>query len=130
MKILFIHQNFPGQFKYLAPALVAKGHEVKAFKLTTNDDVFQWQNISIYNYKPVSDSTSGVHPWAADFETKVIRGHSCLLKAKELKDIGYYPDLIISHPGWGESLFLKDIWPKSKLGVYCEFYYGFSGSYN
>ena len=26
MKILFVHQDFPGQFLHLAPALAARGH--------------------------------------------------------------------------------------------------------
>lgn len=30
MKILLIHQNFPGQYKHLAPALVQQGHQVVA----------------------------------------------------------------------------------------------------
>lgn len=46
----------------------------------------------------------------------------------ELKKSGYYPDIIIAHPGWGESLFLKDIWPKAKLGIYCEFFYAMHGA--
>lgn len=34
MKFLFIHQNFPGQFKHLAPALAERGHEVRALGVT------------------------------------------------------------------------------------------------
>ena len=30
MKILFVHQNFPGQFPHLAPALSRRGHDVLA----------------------------------------------------------------------------------------------------
>ena len=30
MRILLIHQNFPGQYKHLGPALVARGDEVVA----------------------------------------------------------------------------------------------------
>ena len=30
MRFVFVHQNFPGQFKHLAPALAAQGHEVWA----------------------------------------------------------------------------------------------------
>ena len=30
MKILVIHQNFPGQYKHLVPALAARGHQVVA----------------------------------------------------------------------------------------------------
>ena len=33
------------------------------------------------------------------------------------------PDVIVAHHGWGESLFLKEVWPKAKLGIYCEFFY-------
>ena len=28
--ILFVHQNFPGQFLHVAPALAARGHDVQA----------------------------------------------------------------------------------------------------
>ena len=30
MRLLCIHQNYPGQFRDLAPALVARGHEIRA----------------------------------------------------------------------------------------------------
>ena len=50
--------------------------------------------------------------------------HACL----GLKNSGFVPDVIISHPGWGESLFLKDIWPNVRLGIYCEFFYNYFDS--
>ena len=31
--------------------------------------------------------------------------------------------MILAHFGWGESLFLKDVWPKARIGLYCELYY-------
>ena len=40
-----------------------------------------------------------------------------------MKEGGFEPDVIVAHHGWGESLFLKDVWPKAKLGLYCEFFY-------
>jgi glycosyltransferase involved in cell wall biosynthesis len=58
-----------------------------------------------------------------DFETKVIRGEACFRAALELRDAGFVPDVIVAHHGWGESLFLKDVWPQARLGVYCEFFY-------
>jgi len=42
MKILFIHQNFPGQFKFLAPALVQQGHTVVAMTMQKTE-VKEWQ---------------------------------------------------------------------------------------
>ena len=122
MKILFIHQNFPGQFKYLAPALVQQGHEVVAMTMQKSD-VRLWQGVRLVHYSTNRGSTQQVHPWVADFETKIIRAEACFRSALEMRASGFSPDVIVAHHGWGESLFLKDVWPKAKLGIYCEFYY-------
>ena len=122
MRILFIHQNFPGQFKFLAPALVQQGHEVTAFTIQTSVPAC-WQGVRMINYSVARGTTPGVHPWVNDFETKTIRGEACFRAALRLKAEGYVPEVIIAHPGWGESLFLKEVWPSAKLGMYCEFYY-------
>ena len=122
MNILFIHQNFPGQFKFLAPALVRQGHTVVAMtmqKLETR----QWQGVRLVPYSASRGTTPKVHPWVSDFETKTIRGESCFRAALEMKAQGFIPDAIIAHHGWGESLFLKEVWPQAKLGIYCEFFY-------
>jgi len=122
MNILFIHQNFPGQFKFLAPALVQQGHAVVAMTMQKTE-VKQWQGVKLETYSASRGSTPNVHPWVSDFETKTIRAEACFRSALEMKTNGFTPDLIIAHPGWGESLFLKDVWPNARLGIYCEFYY-------
>ncbi len=122
MKILFIHQCFPGQFRHLAPYLLKKGHNL--FAMSMKPSLGQhWQGIEIIHYKPERSSTPTIHPWVTDFETKIIRAEACFRKAIAMRNEGFYPDIIIAHHGWGESLFLKDVWPKAKLGVYCEFFY-------
>ncbi len=122
MRILFIHQNFPAQFKYLAPALVKRKHQVTAL-VPGPTKTKNWKGVDIENYSITRTNTTNIHPLVLDFESKVIRGEACLSKALQLKEAGYSPDIIISHPGWGESLFLKEVWPTSKLKLYCEFYY-------
>lgn len=122
MNILFIHQNFPGQFKFLAPALVRQGHNVVAMTLQ-KINVSEWQGVKLVSYGVNRGTTPNVHPWVSDFETKVIRGEACFRAALNMKAQGFYPNVIIAHPGWGESLFLKDVWPQAKLGIYCEFFY-------
>ncbi|KNG93509.1 glycosyltransferase [Pseudaestuariivita atlantica] len=122
MQILIIHQNFPGQYKHLAPALAQAGHMVVALtpkveKATT------WQGVRVIPYKIVGASTKGIHPWLMDVETKILRGHSCMAAARALKEKGLNPTVILAHPGWGESLFLKDVWPEARLGLYCELYH-------
>ncbi|MCH2096215.1 MAG: glycosyl transferase, partial [Rhodobacteraceae bacterium] len=122
MKILLIHQNFPGQYKHLAPALVKTGHQVVALTPKV-DKPTVWNGVNVVPYQIKGRSTAGIHPWLADFETKVIRGQSCHMAAKALRAKGFVPDLILAHHGWGESLFLKDVWPEARLGLYCELYH-------
>lgn len=127
MKILFIYQNFPGQFKHLAPALVQQGHEVQALSMRKENPA-SWQGVRIHDYGVARGSTAGIHPWLIDFETKVVRSEACFHAACRLRAEGYQPDVIIAHPGWGESLFVKDVWPQARLAIYCEFFYRQQGA--
>ena len=122
MNILFIHQNFPGQFKFLAPALVSQGHTVRAMTMQATE-AKTWEGVELIRYGANRGTTPNIHPWVSDFETKTIRGEACFRAALKLKAEGMNPDVIIAHHGWGESLFLKDVWPHAKLGIYCEFFY-------
>jgi len=122
VNILFIHQNFPGQFKFLAPALAEKGHRVVAMTLRKTE-VENWQGVRVVPYSISTGNTPTLHPWVTDFESKIIRGQACFRAAEALKEEGFNPDIIVAHPGWGESLFLKEVWPQAKLGIYCEFFY-------
>ena len=122
MKILIIHQNFPGQFKFLAPALVQRGHSVTGMTMQKTSTK-AWQGVRLVPYNAGRGTNPNIHPWVSDFETKTIRGEACFREALCLKQKGYTPDVIIAHHGWGESLFLKDVWPTAKLGIYCEFFY-------
>ncbi len=122
MRILFVHQNFPGQFKHLAAALAAQGHEVLAMAMQKGEPVV-WKGVRVVRYWPERGSTAGIHPWVVDFETKTIRADAAFRAASRLKSGGFTPDLVIAHPGWGESLFLKEVWPSARLGIYCEFFY-------
>ena len=127
MNILFIHQNFPGQFKFLAPALVKRGHKVTAMTMQKSE-MNTWQGIQIVKYTSNRGSTPNVHPWLSDFETKTIRAEACFKAALNMKQQGYVPDVIVAHHGWGESLFLKEVWPQVRLGIYCEFFYQHDGA--
>jgi len=128
MKILFIHQNFPGQFKFLAPALAAKKKNTVVAMTMRQLDGNNWQGVQLIHYTAQRGSTPDVHPWVSDFETKAIRGEAAFRAALQLKAQGFIPDIIIAHPGWGESLFIKEVWPKARLGIYCEFFYHANGA--
>lgn len=122
MDILFIHQNFPGQYKHLAPALVRAGHSCVSLTLRVNEPQV-WQGVRLIPYTIKRQPGKGVHPWLTDVETKLLRGEACWRAALELKAQGYAPDLIVGHPGWGELMFLRDVWPGARIGLYCELYH-------
>jgi glycosyltransferase involved in cell wall biosynthesis len=127
IKILFIHQNFPGQFKFLAPALVSMGHKVTAMAMQKTE-VKNWQGVELVSYTFSKGTTPNGHAWVSDFETKTIRAEACFQAALKLREAGFNPDVIIAHHGWGESLFIKEVWPQAKLGIYCEFFYHANGA--
>jgi glycosyltransferase involved in cell wall biosynthesis len=127
MNILFVHQNFPGQFKHLAPELARRGHRVVA-AIMRDPGVRNWKGVELFPYTPARGSTPGIHPWVGDFEAKTVRGEACMRAALTLRAQGFTPDVIVAHPGWGESLFLKEVWPQARLGIYCEFYYHATGT--
>lgn len=79
--------------------------------------------VRIVRYGVRRSSTKLIHPFAIDFESQVIRAEACGAAAAELKNQGFSPDVICCHGGWGESLLLKDVWPKAKLIGYHEYHY-------
>jgi glycosyltransferase involved in cell wall biosynthesis len=121
MRVLFIHQNFPGQFRYLAPTLAAQGHEVRALAISPR---MALPGVTVHRYAPTPPSGRPGHPWAADFEVKTIRGEACARKMIELQAAGFAPDLVVGHPGWGETWMVKDVWPRARVLAFQEFYYG------
>jgi glycosyltransferase involved in cell wall biosynthesis len=126
MKILLVHQNFPGQFKHLVPSLLSdKRNQVVAF---TMNDYKGPSGLKVVRYQAARGTSKEIHPWVAETETKVIRGNAAFLAGIQLRNEGFEPDLILAHPGWGESLFLKQVWPNAKMVIYCEFHYASQGS--
>lgn len=127
MKILFVHQNFPGQFKSLAPEL-AKDPANEVLALTLRQTVpANWNGVRVVSYSLDSVPRPSALSWLSDFEVKSVRAEACFKAASQLASSGFTPDIILAHPAWGESLYLKEVWPKAKLLIYCEFFYRASG---
>lgn len=120
MKILFVHQNFPGQFAHLAPALERRGHTVLALTDERNDRPGPIRTLRYKAPEPVrTDSVLG-----RSYATHTERGLLAARGARALRDRhGFSPDVILGHTGWGETLFLREIWPDARLLVYAELMY-------
>ncbi len=122
MKILFVHQNFPGQFLHLAPALMARGHDCLAMTDRSNR---RPSSIPVVNYDHTPQAIDAAAArLGRNYTGMSDRGVTVARAALRLRqNDGYVPDMIVGHSGWGETLFLKEVWPEAKLLIYAEFYY-------
>ena len=117
MKILLVHQNFPGQFRRLAVALKERGHTVLALTEPSNE---RPSPVAVARYRAADHGQlgQGVH---RAFAEAADRGLRAALGARVLRDKhGFVPDVILGHSGWGETLYLKEVFPDTPLIVYSE----------
>ena len=121
MKILFVHQNFPGQYLHLARHLGAiPGNQVVFITQRTDASLPGVRNIV---YKPARPVTAGVHHYLAETEAGVLNAQNVARIALDLKTAGFVPDVMLGHNGWGELWYLKDVFPNTPLIGYFEFFY-------
>jgi glycosyltransferase involved in cell wall biosynthesis len=126
MRTLFVHQNFPAQYRHVAPALAQrKGHQVVALGENAGEALRGVQHV---RYKAPSAGAEKTHRYLRRLENAVYRGQQVARAALALKERGFTPDVVCCHPGWGEGLFLRDVWPEAKLLYYYEFYYTAAGA--
>lgn len=120
MKLLFVHQNFPGQFPHLAPAMARRGHDVLALTDQANG---RPALVKVARYATPEKPTVS-HSLGRTYAEMAERGWLAARGARALRDRhGYVPDVILGHSGWGETLFLREIWPSATLLVYAELMY-------
>jgi len=121
LNYLFIHQSMPAQFRHLAPALARDpANQVVFLTRRTDADI---QGVRRVSYAPTRTARPATHHYVRLYENSVLHGQQVLRECLRLRQEGFLPDLIIAHPGWGEALFLKDVFPHTPLLNYCEFYY-------
>lgn len=125
MRILFIHQNFPGQFKLLAAWLAQQpGFEVLGLGDAANlAGKGRMYSFPVLGYKARPRTKAPGHHYLASFETAIRRGQDVIRACQEIRAKGFVPDLIIGHPAWGELLFVKEVFPDVRLIAYFEFFY-------
>lgn len=125
-RILFLHKDFPGQFLHLARHLAAQpGIEVRAM---ASDPISDVAGVHLHRYTVEIGADSRPHSYLFLADRAMWRGQTVLAHCVLLNRQGYRPDLIIGHNGWGELLFLKEIWPDVPLIGYFEFYYHAMGA--
>lgn len=132
MRYLFVHQNFPGQFRHVARALAEEpGNEVvgvgEAVNMKGRPPLHPRVRLAGYGVE-VPANAGTCHPYLRDYEAHIRRGQAAVRLLLHLRDrAGLAPDVVAAHPGWGEALFLRDLFPQARHVQYCEYYYHAQG---
>ena len=105
MRILLIHQNFPGQFRQLTPHLRARGHELVAI-CSHGRALPEGPGLRVLRY--AEPEPKGSPLWHEALERAKAVARLC----RQLDAEGWRPDRIAVHSGWGESLGLQEVWPE------------------
>ncbi|MGO4573584.1 glycosyltransferase [Microvirga sp. 2TAF3] len=125
MKFVFVHQNFPGQFGRIAKALLQEGHEVAALGMLKACSV---PGVVYYPYEAVSGpDDEPFHNRYSPVIPRLRRAYGAAHRARQLAEQGFHPDVVVVNTGWGENLFLKDVWPGARHVAYFEYYYAAKG---
>ena len=130
MRVLFIHQNIPGQFRHVIGALCADpSNSVWAIggHRATARAVARFPRLNVVSYAEPGAQTAG-HPWLVEVDAQLRRGQLVARALQQIKDKGIGFDVIVAHPGWGEAMFVKDLFPATPLLAYFEFFYSATGA--
>ena len=126
MRFLLTHPNFPSQLRSVAQVLAANpNNEVRFLTNTHNGEIAGVKKII---YKPKRDPAPQTHHYLRGYEQAILHGQAAYMACMEAKNQGFVPDLIFGHAGWGPTLFLKDAFPRTPMGLNFEWFYHAHGT--
>src|SRR5579862_3758397 len=125
MNYLFIHQNFPGQYRHVVAHLASDPANRVYFLTQPNENVMPGVHKIVYP----KDQRGFIncHAYAVELDRAIYTGASAAEVCRGLREQGFRPDLVVGHSGWGETLFIKDVFPEVPLLANFEFYYHATG---
>ncbi|HQZ03829.1 MAG TPA: glycosyltransferase family 4 protein [Thauera sp.] len=127
MRVLVIHQNFPGQFGRLVSAWADRpGWDVRALGRDSAPGLPGFDKL--LRYTPARTGRADQHPYLRQMEAATLHGQASARAMMLLRKDGFSPDVIVAHPGWGETLYAKDVFPNARLVHLCEWYYAAQGA--
>ncbi|NET47979.1 MAG: hypothetical protein F6K09_04465 [Merismopedia sp. SIO2A8] len=126
MRILFLHPNFPAQFRHLATALAKDPNNEIFFGTACKEG--RIPGIRKALYAPIDPPSAKTHPYLRTITQATLTGERVHQMAIALQQQGFVPDIIMGHSGWGPTLFMKDAFPNSELVCYFEWFYHAHGS--
>jgi glycosyltransferase involved in cell wall biosynthesis len=120
-KYLFIHQNFPAQYRHLVQHLANQKSNDVRFITQPNENVMS--EVTKVTYPKDERGAINCHAYSVEIDRAIQAGAAVAEVCRKLRDEDFRPDLIVGHSGWGETLFVKDVYPDVPLLANFEFYY-------
>jgi glycosyltransferase involved in cell wall biosynthesis len=121
MNYLFIHQNFPAQYRHVVRHLASQRNNRIYFITQPNDNAMV--GVTKVTYPKDERGPINCHAYSVELDRAIYTGATVADVCRKLSDEGFRPDLIVGHSGWGETLFVKDVFPDVPLLANFEFYY-------
>lgn len=128
MRVLFLHPNFPAQYRHIATALGSDPKNQVVFGTKNERPEWSIPGVKKLVFKPSREPRPETHHYVRPLESAVLHGQAVYRAVEQLKAEGFVPDIVCGHSGWGPTLFVKDIFPKAKLLCYFEWFYHAYGS--
>lgn len=119
-KVLFVHNGSSGRFAFLAAALMARGHQCALINSPDGSDI---AGVPTKKWTPIKLNSTNIFQPAQRAERDFSRGKAAAETARAWEAEGFTPDLIIGHPGWGEMIFLREVFPDAKQIQIAEYFY-------
>lgn len=118
----------PGQYKHLARAFGAEGgHRIFFITKHRTAEITGVTRVTYAMKSPEAPLTP--HRYLRTATHAVLQGQQVWRVCHRLREKEHFtPDIVIAHPGWGDSMFIREIFPSAKILSFFEFYYHATGA--
>jgi len=124
--VIFIHQNFPAQYVHVARHLAQSAGNTVYF--ITQAQHNELPGVTKLVYELNGATRSNCHPYSADLDCAIRTGVEVAEVCRRLRKQGVMPDIIVGHCGWGETLFVKNVYPTVPVLMNFEYFYHATGA--
>ena len=124
MRVLFVHVNFPAQFRNLA-SFIGRDPANEVLFLTREERP-EWNLPGVRKvfFAPDMTADDPVGGLLGNSGSAARQAGAAMRAAVRLRSEGFVPDVICGHSGWGPTMFLRDVFPEAAFVGYFEWFYG------
>lgn len=127
MRILFTHKNFPAQFRHMAEHFGSNPDNEVVFATANPRPEWKIPGVKKAVFAPVPGTKENNHSLTRGFDEAARFGMGLLETCHNLKSQGFVPDIVVGHSGWGQTMFLRDVFPETPFLGYYEWFYNAHG---